>query len=350
MDVTISINKCQLDFKTPGGTSRGILKVKKLWILCYETNGKKGFGECSVIDGLTPEYKSDDDYEVLLLSICHRIEKQRILPKVLLEKLTDLFPELMSLPSIRFGIETALLDYLKKQNTLFVNQFTMGFKSIPINGLVWMGDVESMKKQALDKISEGFKVIKFKIGALDWEQEKKLISEIRKDFPREFLAIRVDANGCFEEDNIREVLYELKCLDVHSIEQPVSTDNQKLLSDLSSENIIPIALDESLISCHSHHDKKELLQKIKPQFIVIKPSLHGGIQGSKEWIELANSFGIGWWVTSALESNIGLNAIAQFVGEYQNELAQGLGTGGLYTNNYDSNLRIESGEMTFVIS
>jgi len=208
---------------------------------------------------------------------------------------------------------------------------------------VWMGDVSFMSRQIEEKIKAGFKTVKMKIGAIQIDDELELLSGIRKRFSVNDITLRVDANGAFDSQKVRGVLSSLKELEVHSIEQPIAVGNLEEMSALCLENIIPIALDEELIGVYEYEDRFSLIEFIKPQYIILKPSLHGGLNGCREWIAITEKLNINWWMTSALESSVGLDAIAQFLGEYHNELPQGLGTGGLYTNNLPSNWEVQNG-------
>ena len=341
----ISVEKLDLQFKKPSGTSRGFLHTKPSWIIkLANENGKVGFGEFSVIPGLSVDFFDEQSYE-------NEIQRAVQLLKDILSETCN-YHEIVdtvksafrSSSSLIFGIETALLDYLNgKGGLIFENKFAFGDKSIPINGLIWMGSKIEMKEQIKDKLRQGFNTIKLKIGSIAIDEELELISELRNEFNSDQITIRVDANGAFDESNVRGVLNKLKNLEVHSIEQPIEAGKRSQMAQLCQEKIIPIALDEELIGINESIKKIELLDEIKPQFIILKPSLHGGFNGCDEWIKLAQERNIGWWITSALESSIGLNAIAQFTANYQIELAQGLGTGGLYTNNLPSDLVIESG-------
>ena len=325
-------------FKNPSGTSRGILVEKHSWFieLVDESNEKvKGIGECSIIPGLSPDFYNFESYEIKLKEVC---------------KSVDVFLEDLSLldefPSILFGLETAIFDYKNGgRGIIFNNTFSSGKRRIPINGLIWMGDENYMLQQIEQKLNEGYSCLKMKIGAIDFSKEIKILESIRKRFSVEEITLRVDANGAFSPIESLSKLEILSKYDIHSIEQPIQQGQWIEMKRLCEETKLPIALDEELIGVTDNYKKRELLEVIQPQFIILKPSLHGGIKGCKEWIELADSSSIPWWITSALESNIGLNAVAQFTGEYTNLLPQGLGTGSLYTNNIPSNLRIEKGEL-----
>ncbi len=353
MDVNrkLSFQKHELTFKIPGGTSRGVMQRKKLWLLSLTENGAEGCGECSIIEGLSPDYENDVQYENALTAFCQEFQKVKEPLTELYQNLTAYFPLLLTFPSLCFGIEVAILDLLSaKKGILFDNAFSQGKRSIPVNGLIWMGTIEFMNAQTERKLAEGYSVLKYKIGTMDWDSEFQMLTDLRKRFPKEKLTLRVDANGAFDRATVFGVLEDLRALDIHSIEQPTGVSDTALLAELAAANRVPIALDESLIGCVGSEAKVNVLQTIKPQYIILKPSLHGGIQGTKEWIELAKSLGIGWWLTSALESNIGLNAIAQLAGEYPDLLPQGLGTGGVFESNFPTNLHLREGNMRFVIS
>ena len=325
-------------FKNPSGTSRGVLTEKHSWFieLIDESNTSiKGFGECSVIPGLSPDFIDFESYESKLSEVCQSVDYY----------LSDL-NVLANLPSILFGLETALYDFKNGgHGVIFDNSFSKGQRRIPINGLIWMGDTQFMLQQIEQKLEEGYSCLKMKIGAIDFNAEVKIIEGIRKRFSAKEITLRVDANGAFSPKEALEKLNILSKYDIHSIEQPIRQGQLKEMTDLCIKTTVPIALDEELIGINKLEEKNNLIQTIQPQFIILKPSLHGGIKGCKEWIEIAESHSIPWWITSALESNIGLNSVAQFTGEYQNNLPQGLGTGSLYTNNIPSNLKIERGEI-----
>ena len=328
--------KYLLNFKEPAGTSRGILNEKETWIIQLDDNGKKGIGECGLLRGLSVDDRPD--YEDKLNWTCNNIHLGE----------QQLWEELREFPSIQFGIEMAFLS-LKSDNpfVLFPSDFTNFKKSISINGLIWMGDEASMKSQIESKISQGFRCVKLKIGAIDFDKEIDLLRFIRDDFDEKIMEIRVDANGAFNEN---EALYKIKQITgfkLHSIEQPIKKNNTDMMSVLCKSSQIPIALDEELLGVFSTLEKEALLAKINPQFIVLKPSFIGGFRGTLEWISIANKLKIGWWITSALESNIGLNAIAQFTFLQNTSMPQGLGTGSLYTNNFDSPLTVSNGQLWY---
>ncbi|MCE2743841.1 MAG: o-succinylbenzoate synthase [Fluviicola sp.] len=333
-----SFKKHTFYFKRPSGTSRGVLTEKHSWFIeLFEENNPsiKGIGECSIIPGLSPDFVDFESYEIKLNEVCLNLEKY-----------TSNFDLLNEFPSILFGLETALLDLQNGgKQIIFNNSFSSGDRRIPINGLIWMGDADFMQEQIEQKLEEGFSCLKMKIGAIDFESELKILESIRNRFSSDKITLRVDANGAFPPSEALSKLERLSEFDIHSIEQPIRQGQWAEMKQLCTETKVPIALDEELIGITALGDRKNLLDTIQPQFIILKPSLHGGITGCKEWISLAEERSIPWWITSALESNIGLNAVCQFTGEYANNLPQGLGTGGLYTNNIESNLTIENGEI-----
>jgi o-succinylbenzoate synthase len=325
-----------LNFKRPSGTSRGILKTKETWFIILNDNEKQGIGECGILRTLSIDDRPD--YEGKLKWVCSNINLG-------LEKLLS---EVFDFPSIQFGLEQAFLSLQSKSVfDLFPSEFTKGNQAIPINGLVWMGDKEFMKTQIKEKLATGFSCIKMKIGAIDFKTEMDLLTSIRKEFSSSEIELRVDANGGFDPDNALEKLKKLSELEIHSIEQPIKQGQFEEMASLCEKTPLPIALDEELIGVFSVTKKQEILQTIQPQYIILKPSLIGGFKGSKEWVDLAESHNMGWWVTSALESNVGLNAIAQWTYTLNNSMPQGLGTGGLYTNNIESPLEIEKGSLKY---
>ncbi len=341
-------------FNIPGGTSRGILHTKNSWILSLHDDQSDfiAIAECSIIEGLSPEFTEEAKYVRELDKLVAKLAgvsssfffSEDALASPFSSNGLAFLSEWLRLPSIKFGLECALLSLFHKSNAVvFDNQFSQGKSKILVNGLVWMGDISFMQRQIEEKLEQGYSNIKLKVGAIDFSSELKIIEGLRKQLPSDKLSIRVDANGAFSREKVRESLSELAQLEVHSIEQPIAVGQIDLLRELCHENILPIALDEELISCYSYAEKQTLLQTVKPQFIVLKPSLHGGIVGTQEWIQLADNNGIDWWLTSALEGNIGLLAIAQLAAEYDLKLPQGLGTGSLYSNNFPSLLVLENG-------
>jgi o-succinylbenzoate synthase len=325
-----------LNFKRPSGTSRGVLTQKETWFIILEHEGKTGIGECGILRGLS----IDDvpNYEDTLKWTCLNIHLG-------LEILLD---ELAKYPSIQFGLEMAFKS-LNNQNKfeLFPSKFTEGKVSIPINGLIWMGTKEFMNSQIKEKINEGFKCIKLKIGAIDFETEMDLLKSIRKEFSASDIEIRVDANGAFAPSQALEKLKHLSELDLHSIEQPIKQGQFDEMALLCEKTPLPIALDEELIGIFNVTDKTKLLQTINPKYIILKPSFVGGWSGSKDWIVAAKSYNVAWWITSALESNIGLNAIAQWTYTLDVKTPQGLGTGSLFVNNFDSPLQVKNGTLRY---
>ncbi|MDO4727956.1 MAG: o-succinylbenzoate synthase [Bacteroidota bacterium] len=326
-----------LSFKKPSGTSRGILHQKESWILVIQENEKIGVGEASIIRGLSIDDSAD--YESKLKWLCENINLDR----------EFLFTQLKAFPSIQFALETAFLslDSMYSPFVLFPSDFVFNQKPIPINGLVWMGDKDVMKTQIENLIERNFRCIKLKIGAINFEEELALLGYIRSKFSENELEIRVDANGAFSEREVLDNLHQLSKFRLHSIEQPIKQGNTQLMKELCRITPIPIALDEELIGVFDLESKKELLSEILPQYIILKPSLIGGFTAARQWIDLANQFGIGWWMTSALESNIGLNAIAQFTATLNNTMPQGLGTGSLYTNNFESPLEVINDSLVY---
>lgn len=325
-----------LNFKRPSGTSRGILTQKETWFLILEENKKLGIGECGLLRGL-----SVDDvvgYEDKLQWTCDNISLDR----------ETLYEKLKHFPSIQFGIEQAFIS-LRSNDAfeLFTSSFTKGESTIPINGLIWMGDAIFMYEQIQQKLEEGFSCIKMKIGAIDFNKEIELLEAIRKRYSKEDIELRVDANGAFGPKEALEKLQILSNYDLHSIEQPIKQGQYLEMKRLCKESPLPIALDEELIGVFELKEKKKLLQIIQPHYLILKPSLIGGFKGSEEWIALANEYDIDWWVTSALESNIGLNAIAQWTFTLNTPMPQGLGTGSLFTNNFNCPLVVKDGQLGY---
>ncbi|MFK8045575.1 MAG: o-succinylbenzoate synthase [Crocinitomicaceae bacterium] len=323
-------NKLTLNFKTPSGTSRGVLTSKDSWILeLWNKNNTSiiGKGEASIIKTLSPDWS--DQYENKLAEVANEI---------------DFFvaniESLAAFPSIQFAIETALQDLQSGGNYKI---YEPEVNKISINGLIWMGSKEFMLKQVEEKIKAGFSTIKLKIGAIDFESELSILKYIRSHYSASEITLRVDANGAFDKNDALDKLKKLADFEIHSIEQPIKAGQWEMMKKLCEQTPLPIALDEELIGITEKTQKEKLLQKIKPQYIILKPSLIGGFAGTDEWIELAEKINIDWWVTSALESNIGLNAIAQYTALKNNPLPQGLGTGGLYTNNVNPFLTIKEG-------
>ncbi|UMB53879.1 o-succinylbenzoate synthase [Lutibacter sp. A64] len=325
-----------LNFKQASGTSRGILRTKETFFLKIISGDKIGIGECGLFRGLSIDDRPD--YEEKLNWLCKNITNNS----------DELLAELIEFPSIQFGLEQALLS-LKSKNSfeLFPSKFTETKEAININGLIWMGSEAFMKQQIEGKLKAGFSTIKMKIGAIDFETELELLKSIRKNFSSKEIELRVDANGAFSRKEALEKLKRLSQFEIHSIEQPIKQGQINEMADLCLKTPLPIALDEELIGVFNVTKKQELLQIINPQYIILKPSLVGGFKGSEEWIRLAEKQQIGWWITSALESNIGLNAIAQWTAVLGSKIPQGLGTGSLFTNNFDSPLEVKNGHLYY---
>jgi len=325
-----------LNFKRPSGTSRGVLTVKETWFIKIESVDNFGYGECGILRGLSIDDRPD--YEARLKWACENIHLGK----------DELWEQLMEFPSIQFGIEMAFQS-LENDNEfeLFPSAFTKGEDAIAINGLIWMGEKDFMKSQIEDKLKSGFNCIKMKIGAIDFDTEIELLNYIRSQYSAEEIELRVDANGAFDPKNALEKLKRLSELELHSIEQPIKQGNWEEMAKLCAETPLPIALDEELIGVFDVTKKRKLLQTIQPQYLIFKPSLIGGFKGTQQWIDLAEKNNIGWWNTSALESNIGLNAISQFTYKKGVTMPQGLGTGSLYTNNIESPLEVKSGQISY---
>ncbi|NMM50055.1 o-succinylbenzoate synthase [Marinigracilibium pacificum] len=337
----------QLDFKFDAGTSRGVMIHHKVIFLILEDKNSnlKGIGECAPLPGLSVE----DINNVQSFLKKFNQDLSGIYALTDLESISGFVNKIVpeSLPSVRFGFETAILD-LKSggQKEIFSGEFFNGVKRIPINGLIWMGDKEFMLNQIKTKIDQGFDCLKMKIGAIDFNTELDILNFIRANFSEKDLTIRVDANGAFSLNEAYEKLGKLSKFKLHSIEQPIKQGNYLEMKGLCAESPVPIALDEELIGVPLG-ESEGLLNEIKPQYIILKPTLIGGLGASDKWISTAEKLGIEWWMTSALESNIGLNSIAQYTGYKNVSLPQGLGTGQLYHNNVNSPLTIENGEIFY---
>ncbi len=336
-----------LKFRFDAGTSRGVLRTRPVyWIKAFDPNDPKriGWGEAAPLVNLSLDDRPD--FELLLekqLKEVEALDFEYEIDKVLVQLKENVPAEL---PSVRFGLETAILDFLSGgKKRILPNSFYDNQESIPINGLIWMGDRKFMASQIEEKLDQGFNCIKLKIGAIDFEQELELLKHIRTRYSKDEIIIRVDANGAFAPEKAMEMLHRLAEFDLHSIEQPIAAGKVGEMYRLCKESPLPIALDEELIGVS---DKAALLDAISPQHIILKPTLVGGILESKEWIRLAEARNIGWWMTSALESNIGLNAIAQLASSLDCTIPQGLGTGKLFHNNLESPLQIQSGEIQYL--
>ena len=335
------IEEKTLHFKQPAGTSRGVYTTRKIWLVRLSDGEKDGVGECAPLPDLSCDALSDHAYRERLEKAC---EELCLAGGIDCEILRDY-------PSMLFGLETALLSLQSNLSPLtshyspllFDTAFSRGEVGIPINGLVWMGSYEEMLKRMEEKLEKGFRCVKLKIGAIDFDQELDLIKRIRERFSFHEVELRLDANGAFPYE---EALYKLELLSqyaIHSIEQPIRQGQWAYMAELCRESPLPIALDEELIGVNDPEMKRHMLNIIKPRYIILKPSLHGGMMGCREWIETARDMGIGSWITSALESNVGLNAIAQFASDVYGDhitMPQGLGTGQLFTDNIDMGLEI----------
>ena len=325
-----------LEFILPAGTSRGVLKTKETWFLLLQQGEQIGIGECGMLRGLSIDDRPD--YETKLQWTCDHIGMG----------LEGLCAEMMEFPSIQMGLETAFKSLEAADPFLiFPSQFSKGEHGIPINGLVWMGDKEFMNRQISEKIKAGFSCIKMKIGAIDFRTELDLLYSIRKEFSPDDIELRVDANGAFNPREALEKLKQLSELQLHSIEQPIAKGQWAAMAGLCEKSPLPIALDEELIGIFNSEEKIRLIETIKPHYIILKPSFIGGFSGSDDWISIAESFGVQWWMTSALESNVGLNAISQYTFTKNSKLPQGLGTGSLYTNNIESPLVVRNGSIHY---
>ena len=338
---SIKITPRTFHFQHPAGTSRGIYTERKSWMLEMTNDdlpGRKGIGECAPL----PELSCDDipEYEKTLRAVCDRFEQEGAID----------YPMMRPYPSMLFGLETALLNLQSGSDILFDNDFSRGKVGITINGLVWMGDYNTMLRRIEEKLQQGFHCIKLKIGAIEFEKELDMVKRIRERFSHHEVQLRVDANGGFTFD---EALYKLELLAqyaIHSIEQPIKAKQWGYMAELCRESPLPIALDEELIGINIPEMKAHVLNIIKPAYIVLKPSLHGGMKGVREWVDIANRQGIRSWITSALESNVGLNAVAQLAADIYGTsgiMPQGLGTGQLFTDNIPMRLEVK-GEKLYI--
>jgi len=345
MDLTY--NSYRLKFKRPGGTSRGVLTEKETFLIRLNHLNQidnEFIAECGIFRGLS--FDDTPEFEKKLDEVCKNFNFDN----------PDWWEELRAFPAIQFGLEQLLKaqeNYKEKKiqdpynPILFPSPFTGGKAGIPINGLIWMGSPDFMKEQIQEKIEQNFRCIKLKIG-VNWGEEYEIIQKLRKEFHSNELEIRVDANGAFSFQKAKTVLNQLADLEIHSIEQPIKAGQIQEMAELCAQTPTPIALDEELIGVVQNEDKKRLLETINPQYIILKPSLVCGWKGSREWIDLAENSKAGWWITSALESNIGLNAIAQWTFTLENPMPQGLGTGALFTNNFPSRLKVQNDQLYFL--
>lgn len=343
MSIKANFYKHTLNFKFDAGTSRGVLKNKDSFFLKITNPNSDffGIGEAGPLFGLSPEFG-----EPVLLEITKLVDEinssndkiKFIESKIEAKNLSS---------SLQFCLEMAYLDYCNQGKRLvFNNRFFNDNIPIDINGLIWMGSVDFMKNQIDSKISQGFKTLKLKIGALDFSSELKILEYIRTSFGNE-IELRVDANGAFDTSDAQEKLSILSEFNLHSIEQPIAQGQIQKMAELCENSSINIALDEELIGIKTYEEKYNLLFSIKPAYIILKPSLMGGFYSCNEWISIADELKINWWITSALESNIGLNAICQYTAQFNNSLPHGLGTGQLYHNNIESPLEINQGKIFY---
>ena len=340
--MTYEIEARTLHFKQPAGTSRGVYTTRKIWLVHLYEGDCHGVGECAPLPDLSCDAMGDEAYISILNKVC----------EVFCQKGEIDNDTLRDYPSMLFGLETALLDVRCKKDVikglLFDTAFSRGEVGIPINGLVWMGNYEEMLKRMESKLEQGFRCVKLKIGAIDFDQELDLIKRIRSRFSFHEVELRLDANGAFPYE---DALYKLELLSqyaIHSIEQPIRQGQWAYMAELCRESPLPIALDEELIGVNDLAMKRHMLNIIKPRYIILKPSLHGGMAGCREWIDTAREMGIGSWITSALESNIGLNAIAQFASSVYGDhitMPQGLGTGLLFIDNIPMPLEIRGDQL-----
>lgn len=336
----IEIEERTLHFKQPAGTSRGVYTERRIWLVMVTDGSAVGIGECAPL----PKLSCDDipNYAEVLRHFCDEVERTGEIP----------YEALRDYPSMLFGLETALYEVRRKKeegrDVLFDTPFSRGEVGIPINGLVWMGTFDEMRERIEQKLEQGFRCVKLKIGAIDFDAELELIKQIRGRFSHHEVELRVDANGAFRFD---EALYKLELLSqyaLHSIEQPIKAGQWANMAELCRESPLPIALDEELIGVNDPEQKRQMLNIIKPRYIILKPSLHGGMMGVREWVDTARDMGIGSWITSALESNIGLNAIAQLCSDIYGDaikMPQGLGTGQLFTDNIPMPLEIRGDQL-----
>ena len=323
--------KYTLHFKLPGGTSRGVLHEKQTYIIFLQEGSKMALGECNRFVRLS--YDDRADYEQKLYDICNRLSEEK----------ENLLPELREWPSIRFGVETILKDWQNGAKQIIFPEVIQpeGF-TIPTNGLVWMSEKSVMKKQIEQKLRDGYTSIKLKIGAIDFTSELELIQYIRKQYAVDEVEIRLDANGAFRPTEAKDKLQMLSDFGISYIEQPIRAGQWQEMAKLCEETPIPIALDEELIGVVDPTQQSKLMDTIHPQLLILKLALIGGFEMADRWKKLIESNGGTWVITSALESNIGLNAIAQYTATGWSPYAQGLGTGQLYTNNFPSPYSVDA--------
>ena len=334
-EIDFEIISYSLNFLKPARTSRDVLTNRTIYFVkVFYRNQPNlyGIGECAPIYGLNPE--KEDAVKTLLTDALKKIKRDKLF-----------VPKSINLPAIRFSIETAVFDLINNGKRLLFGEMQKNTR-FPINGLVWMNQFETMLEEAIQKVESGYKVIKLKIGGIDFDDEIRILGSLRDRFGNKII-IRLDANGGFSNEEAISKLNQLAKFDIHSIEQPIRAGQWNEMRSLCSKSPIPIALDEELIGIEDTQLKFELINTIQPQFIVLKPTLHGGFSGCDEWIEIADNQGLNWWATSALESNIGLNAIAQWLTTKNVQLEQGLGTGSLYLNNLSPAWVVNNGYLEF---
>ncbi len=339
MTMRITLHTRTLHFKQPAKTSRGQYTSRISRYVVIESGGVRGVGECATLPDLSCDERPD--YDVLLRQFCDAIERTERIP----------YEALRPYPSMLFGIETAFAQLAAGGSpALFDTPFARGEVGIPTNGLVWMGSYDQMLARMQEKLDLGFRCIKLKIGAIDFGKELELLRIIRSAFPKDRVELRVDANGAFAPNEAMVRLERLARYDLHSIEQPIRQHQWADMARLCQESPIAIALDEELIGVNIPSEKERLLDTIHPQYVVLKPSLHGGMMGCEEWVSMAKRRGIGSWMTSALESNVGLNAIAHLAAHtYGTDdiMPQGLGTGQLFTDNIDMPIALRGERMYY---
>lgn len=346
---SLEIQPYILKFRFDAGTSRGVLKEKKVWFLILRHSdfpGREGRGEAGILPGLSPE--NLETFESDLRMMADFILPQMEMKPRSWQRLSARWLESWHgpwLPSALFALETAWLDWVNGGKELICDaDFYTGISSVPINGLVWMNHRKEMERQAREKRDAGFDTIKFKVGALDWQEELEMLQQIREEMPE--MNIRLDANGAWNPEEAMKKLEQLRSINIESIEQPIAPGQTEAMARICAESPIPVALDEELIGRPYDHQKFNLLEAVNPPFIVLKPGLLGGLGQCHQWINMAEDMGCGWWITSMLESNIGLNAIAQLAAHYRPLLPQGLGTGQLFENNIPSALELKGSQIS----
>lgn len=345
--LSLTYSRRTLRFNFPARTSRGAIDEHIAWYLHLADDsqpGVVGVGEAAPLAGLSPDF--GPGFEEQIIGLCARFNAAQ-LPTFAAAGAPDFVgPEL---PALTFALETAVLDWARGgRHQLYDNAFSRGAAALPINGLVWMGDAGFMREQIRQKLAAGFSCLKLKIGSLDFATELELLTEIRAEASPDRLMLRVDANGAFAPAEALDKLHRLAVFAVHSIEQPIRAGQWAEMRYLCQHSPVPVGLDEELIGVTDPAAQEALLTEIRPAYLILKPTLLGGHAATRRWIALAEAYGIGWWITSALESNIGLNAVAQLTAEYDvGSFAQGLGTGQLYHNNVTSPLRVQAGELRY---